>query len=243
MALCDYEELRVYKDMCTAIYMFSYSSIYIDVYLYIFTMEKREMAEELITNQEEGVCPNCKSFGCLEYRCDNYYLDGDYLVFPFVCEKCGFKGEELNSFVFNENRGMACSHKDDEIRQKEKVKSSLNRRNMHKQAGRKNMSVKPASNYLGVAGRYLFMMQYRQRSKQKAPSKYVRNHQRSLVVPYKPITAKLSKLKQGFLRAAKKQMYLPSGGKVAESYGKESSKLYSTQNTRAWFRSLDSYLN
>jgi len=64
------------------------------------------MTEELLTNNEEGVCPKCGGIECLDYQCVNYYLDGDYLVFPFVCEKCGFKGEELNLFVFEENRGV-----------------------------------------------------------------------------------------------------------------------------------------
>ena len=141
-------------------------------------MEEREIAEESITNQEEGVCPNCGGFGCLEYECDKYFLDGDYLVFPFVCEKCGFKGEELNSFVFEQNRGVVCSDNDNDARvQKEKVQSSLNHKNMQRQARGNNISFKPASNYLGIAGRYLSMNQYKQKSKQKMPSKYTKDYQ------------------------------------------------------------------
>jgi len=36
VALYDYKEMIVYKDIATAIYMFHYSNVYIDVCLYIY---------------------------------------------------------------------------------------------------------------------------------------------------------------------------------------------------------------
>lgn len=78
------------------------------IWMYVYIDIQTKMKRQFNSNDEEGVCPRCGEYGCLEYDCEDYGLDGGYLIFPFVCENCGFKGEELNSLVFEENREACC---------------------------------------------------------------------------------------------------------------------------------------
>lgn len=47
---------------------------------------------------EEGTCPNCKNEE-LEY--DSCYPEGNQMIYPFTCRKCGCQGKEFYAMNFN----------------------------------------------------------------------------------------------------------------------------------------------
>jgi len=46
-----------------------------------------------------GTCPKCDVAGCLNYGVMD--ICGDVVYYPYTCEKCGFKGKEYYSLVFD----------------------------------------------------------------------------------------------------------------------------------------------